>query len=143
MILKELIPAIESAYRVLPGDDHRVVLGFSMGGAGSARLSLRHPEAFAAAASLGGGFRGEDAEIVSALDASLPRLAARKWGLFAVNGDQDRPEAFRPLEPLLREHGIAFQSQVLPNTGHDLGRYYELGLPAALKFLAQRLAPAP
>lgn len=139
MILDELILTVEKQYRVLAGGANRVVLGFSMDGAGSVRLSLRRPDAFAAAATMGGGFWAEDPDATAAVDAKLPKLAERGWGLFAVNGDRDRPDAFRDLAERLKTVGIGFASLALPDTGHDLGRYHELGLPSALKFLTARL----
>ncbi|MEZ6128689.1 MAG: alpha/beta hydrolase-fold protein [Planctomycetaceae bacterium] len=60
MITDELIPLIDRSYRTIPAAESRVVCGFSMGGAGSVHLSLRHPNLFCAAGSWGGAlsFRG-------------------------------------------------------------------------------------
>lgn len=46
MIVEELIPLIDQTYPTKAEAASRVVAGFSMGGAGSARLSLMHPDLF-------------------------------------------------------------------------------------------------
>jgi putative tributyrin esterase len=52
--LDEIVPAVESEFRVRSGRDHRAIAGLSMGGYGALALSLRHPRLFCAAASLSG-----------------------------------------------------------------------------------------
>ena len=54
MIIDELIPLIDQTRPTVGTAAARLIAGFSMGGAGAARLSLLHPTLFAAAASLGG-----------------------------------------------------------------------------------------
>lgn len=46
--LKELIPQIESKYRVRSGREGRAVSGISMGGYGALRFAFAHPELFSA-----------------------------------------------------------------------------------------------
>lgn len=48
MFVQELIPFIESEYRVLKGKQFRGTLGYSMGGFGALILPLKHPEVFSA-----------------------------------------------------------------------------------------------
>ena len=50
----QLIPFIESHFRVQPGRRHRVVAGLSMGGFGAVSYAARHPDMFAAAYSFSG-----------------------------------------------------------------------------------------
>lgn len=45
----ELIPEIESAFRVLPGAKNRALSGLSMGGAGTVIYAMHHPESFSSA----------------------------------------------------------------------------------------------
>jgi len=47
--LRDLIPDVEATYRALSGRDDRVIAGLSMGGYGSVRFVLQHPDMFAAA----------------------------------------------------------------------------------------------
>lgn len=49
---QELIPYMESHYRILPDAMHRAISGLSMGGGGTLVYALRHPELFAAACPL-------------------------------------------------------------------------------------------
>jgi S-formylglutathione hydrolase FrmB len=53
-VVDQLIPLIEDRFRTLPGRDHRAIFGISMGGYGSLMFAGRHPDLFAAAASLSG-----------------------------------------------------------------------------------------
>ena len=54
VIIEELIPHIESNYRVSADRGGRGVAGFSMGGSGAIRLSLRHPRMFRSVVSVAG-----------------------------------------------------------------------------------------
>ena len=54
VIVDELIPHIEANYRVSADRDGRGVAGFSMGGSGAIRLSLRHPRMFRSVVSVAG-----------------------------------------------------------------------------------------
>jgi enterochelin esterase-like enzyme len=106
MIIDELIPRIDQDYPTLNSPESRAIAGFSMGGAGAVRLSLLHPELFAAAASWGGG-AGPDLE--AAVDQSADLLKKRGFGLLLINGEKDRPEAFKPLARKLDAAGISNQ----------------------------------
>jgi S-formylglutathione hydrolase FrmB len=53
-IARELVAHVDSAYRTLAQREHRGIAGLSMGGYGAVSLSLRYPDAFAAAASHSG-----------------------------------------------------------------------------------------
>lgn len=52
MFLDEMMPAVESEYRVRVGKRYRGIAGLSMGGWGSLTLSMRNPELFSGAAAL-------------------------------------------------------------------------------------------
>jgi len=47
--LRDLIPDVEATYRTIAERDGRVIAGLSMGGYGSLRFALQHPDMFAAA----------------------------------------------------------------------------------------------
>ncbi|MEX2138045.1 MAG: alpha/beta hydrolase-fold protein [Pirellulales bacterium] len=47
VIIKDLIPHIDSNYRTIARRDGRIVEGFSMGGFGAAHLGFKYPELFA------------------------------------------------------------------------------------------------
>jgi len=54
VVLYELIPTVDAAYRTIPDRDHRAMAGLSMGGMQTLFISLHHPEAFAYVANLSG-----------------------------------------------------------------------------------------
>jgi enterochelin esterase-like enzyme len=45
-VLKEILPSIESSYRVYTDRDHRAITGLSMGGQESLTIGLTHPQLF-------------------------------------------------------------------------------------------------
>ena len=53
-LTKEVIPAIDQAYRTVPDRRARVIAGLSMGGHGALYLSARHPDLYCAAGSMSG-----------------------------------------------------------------------------------------
>jgi enterochelin esterase-like enzyme len=55
VIVQELVPHIDAAYRTIEDRKGRVIEGFSMGGYGAARLGFKHPDLFGAVSILGGG----------------------------------------------------------------------------------------
>ncbi len=54
MIIEELIPHVDAAYRTRGDASNRAVEGYSIGGYGALHLALAHPGTFAAATSLSG-----------------------------------------------------------------------------------------
>src|SRR5690606_35518431 len=48
--ISDLIPQVESRYRVLADSEHRAIAGLSMGGGQSLAIGLTHPELFTAVA---------------------------------------------------------------------------------------------
>jgi S-formylglutathione hydrolase FrmB len=64
-VIDQLIPLIDARFRTVPNRSERAVLGISMGGYGSMMVAARHPDLFAAAASLSG-----------AVDSNLPANGA-------------------------------------------------------------------
>ena len=49
-IVKDFLPFIEGKYRTLPGAQHRLIEGISMGGYGALLIAFKHPEMFAGVA---------------------------------------------------------------------------------------------
>ncbi|MEX1220270.1 MAG: alpha/beta hydrolase family protein [Solirubrobacterales bacterium] len=60
-VIRQLIPLIDARFRTIANRSHRVIFGISMGGYGAMMLAARHPDLFAAAATLSG-----------AVDSNLP-----------------------------------------------------------------------
>ena len=123
MIIDELLPSIDRDFRTLAKSQSRALSGFSMGGYGSVYLSVMHPELFCAAGSFGGRLRSNE-QYMATVDKVIPTWKNNNFGFFFVNGDNDRPDEFKDFAANLERHGIDNKIMVLPDTGHDLGRYY-------------------
>lgn len=143
MIVDELIPLIDRNYQTKAEAAGRTLAGFSMGGAGSVRLSILHPELFCAAGSWGGALSwrgsGEDSPLLPAAKSGAAKLKSNKFALLTINGDQDHAEGFTPLNKVLKPLGIPHQVVTLDDTKHNLGHYYERSADTMLEFLAERL----
>ena len=143
LIVDELIPLIDKSYPTKADAAGRVVCGFSMGGAGSVHLSLRHPELFCAAASWGGALsfrgRGDESPLLATATENAKQLENHGFALLTINGDQDRPDAFKPLQAVLQPLRIEHKIVTLDDTNHNLGKYYERSADTLLSFLAERL----
>lgn len=146
MIVDELIPLIDSVYPTKATASGRVAVGFSMGGAGSVRLSLLHPDLFCAAGSWGGAlmFRGNPAEspLLPAAKANAAILKKNHFVALLINGDKDRPDAFKLLAETLEPLGVDHTVVVLEDTQHNLGQYHSKSGAAMAKFIGDRLKRA-
>ncbi|MBX7207714.1 MAG: hypothetical protein K1X78_05365 [Verrucomicrobiaceae bacterium] len=92
IVLKELIPHIDRTYRTVAAREGRIIEGFSMGGYGSARLALAHPDMFCAASPMGAGpMQPEFTETPRASPRMRERLFRSVYG-----GDMD---CYRALSP--------------------------------------------
>ncbi|MCC9604926.1 esterase family protein [Blastopirellula sp. JC732] len=143
MIVDELIPLIDNEYPTRAEQSSRVVCGFSMGGAGSVRLSLEHPDLFAAAGSWGGALnwrgRAEDSTMLPVAKQNAGTLKKNNFALLTINGDQDHPEGFDLLKEILTAAEVPHETLVLPETNHNLGKYYNGSKEKTLQFLATHL----
>ena len=143
MIVGELIPKIDQDYLTRAEASGRAVTGFSMGGAGAVRLSILHPDLFCAASGWGGALsrrgRGEDSPLLPAAKANAETMKANNFALLTINGDQDHPKGFLPLQQVLTPLGIVHKIATLPNTKHSLSRYYKLSAGTMIGFLSKHL----
>lgn len=55
VVIDELVPQVDAAWRTIPSRAGRLIEGFSMGGYGAARLGMKYPELFGAISLLGAG----------------------------------------------------------------------------------------
>ncbi|MEP0346414.1 alpha/beta hydrolase, partial [Rhodopirellula bahusiensis] len=122
MIVDELIPLIDSTYPTQAKATSRIVAGFSMGGAGSVRLSLLHPELFCGAGSWGGAlaFRGDPSEspLLPAAENNADTLRQNGYAALLINGDGDRPDAFELLAETFESVKIPHEIVVVDDTKH-------------------------
>jgi enterochelin esterase family protein len=61
-LMKEVVPLVESGYRLAPGRRNRAVMGLSMGGEQALRIGLDHRDQFATVGVFGWGITGPDFE---------------------------------------------------------------------------------
>ncbi|MGM9803733.1 MAG: alpha/beta hydrolase [Muribaculaceae bacterium] len=92
VLIKDLIPYIDSHYRTIASRNARGIEGFSMGGCGALRLAMKYPELFSAVSSVAGAVVAWDEEpLTRALECTFGDInnpASRKY--FEAN----QPEVF-------------------------------------------------
>ncbi len=167
VIVEDLLPHIDAAYRTIPGRAGRCIEGQSMGGFGAARLGFGHPDLFGAVSIAAGALIDLDR-----LLAGPARLFRSVWGgdrayfeacnpwtiarrnadrirgrtrvrLFCGDQDQllDRNARFHEL---LDELGIAHEWIVVPGAGHGYDdKIARLGLGSFAFFAAAFARPDP
>jgi S-formylglutathione hydrolase FrmB len=69
-VIDQLLPLVDARLRTIADRAHRLILGISMGGYGAMMLAARHPDLFAAAASLSGAVDSNNPLLAGALSAS-------------------------------------------------------------------------
>lgn len=128
MITKELVSLIDKNYRTIPRRESRVIGGFSMGGAGSLRLALTHPDIFSAAASWAGGLANRrTGELPPEINVDMLRSLEPTVRLLMIVGyDDGAYGSYLPFIDALREAHYSFTFRTLRGVPHNLGRYYEL-----------------
>jgi enterochelin esterase-like enzyme len=137
MIVKELIPLVDRSYRTIAKPASRAVAGFSMGASGAVRLVTTHPDLFCAAAGWGGGPRSGSNPMSDDVTANAEALKKNGVAIMQIKGDKDRPEGNQEFAKLLDKLGIANEINILKDTDHNLGLYYQRSADQLLKFLAK------
>ena len=106
-LLKDVMPLVESKYRVALGRQNRAIAGLSMGGGQSLKIGLGHLDLFSAVASFSGAipadFETRFADVLKDAQAANARLKV----LWIGCGRQDSLFArSKSLDELLTKHGI-------------------------------------
>jgi enterochelin esterase family protein len=105
-LLEDVMPLVESSYRVRSDAAHRAIAGLSMGGGQSLTIGLNHPQTFAWI----GGFSSAVFEPETTLSAALadPKATDRALRLvwIACGKDDRLIENGRRFSEALKEHGI-------------------------------------
>lgn len=79
--IKELIPTVESKYRIHASRTYRAIAGLSMGGYGSMYMSLRHKELFSMCYAMSGAFVELEPLVAGAKpDGMFENLYVKLWG---------------------------------------------------------------
>lgn len=131
MILNEVLPEVERSYRTRP---QRAVCGFSMGARAASKWLIDHSDIFQVAVAWGGGPS-------SNLVASAGRKALKKsHSLWVVCGDQDPARSVKPTVERLSANLAVCRFTLLPEVGHELGKYHQQTAQEAFKFISESWA---
>lgn len=106
-LVKDIIPFIESAYRVIPNKEGRAITGLSMGGMHSFNITVNNPDLFAYIGVFSAGVRTPTPEI----EKQLETLKASKPKLYWVGCGVTDPLAYtgtKTLVELLKKHNFVF-----------------------------------
>lgn len=79
-IMFDLIPYVDSHYRTVASRRGRAIAGLSMGGYGAMKLGLKHPDMFAATASLSGALAAARPREAHSDDPEFQKLVANVFG---------------------------------------------------------------
>ena len=165
-VFQDLIAEVDAHYRTIASPHERAVAGISMGGYGAMLFSLRHPGAFAFAASISGAFAGP-----SGIESVMPQLKPSTEEAFGAVGSTTRREndvdtligavdlTQQPYfflecgasDPLLSSnrrvveelslHGFAYEYHELP--GAHTWPFWDAALPAMLEVLSRQMHVEP
>ncbi len=95
MLMQDLLPHLESKYRIRSGRENRALLGVSMGGLGALSLAFKHPKLFGSVASHSAAILPKDP---SSLQGRRGGWAKRMvGGLFGEPMDQEKWQRENPL----------------------------------------------
>jgi pimeloyl-ACP methyl ester carboxylesterase len=135
LILRELIPEVDSRFRTIASGGGRALEGFSMGGFGALRFAFLHPELFSSVVTLGGGIPGTREARENA------RQIRGRVGLLLYAGDRDplndgHPRFVEQLK-LLR---IPCEYHVLPGVAHSPQQYHDRIADDMFRFHARHFA---
>ena len=169
-IVEELIPDVDRRFRTVASREGRAVAGLSMGGYGSLKFGLKHPESFAFAASMSGALSAPSYPLDSPTPDWIRPSIARVYGemgtatrrdndIFRIVREMPRSDVAslpyfyldcgtedpffpnsRDFSALLVEKKIPHEFRELPGT-HGWP-YWDRQVREVLRLAAQKLSPA-
>jgi endo-1,4-beta-xylanase len=164
VIIKELIPHIDTTYRTITRRGMRAVEGYSMGGYGAAHLGFKYPDVFGIVGVMAGALIepretvqpavfekmfGADQDYVKANDplellrTNAGAIRGRTRIRIAV-GDQDRLRARdQALHELLGELKIEHEYELVPEVAHNGALFYRTLGPRAFAYYQKALSGPP
>jgi enterochelin esterase-like enzyme len=135
VVHEDLLPYVETHYRVLAERPYRAVAGGSLGGSRAYRLALTHPETFASAGVFGNGLvPGDEGQLFEWIE----KLTAEERPRFFFNTGLQDPYMLNLAEEMidiLDETGIESTS-IFTTGGHDYG-YWISNMPAYWRWVAE------
>ena len=124
VLLKELMPYVDTHFRTLADRDHRALAGLSMGGFETKLITSRNPDAFAYIGLFSGGtFSLDDVERTPGLRDKV-KLAFVSFGSRELEGRRMAPPGGEPFDPranaeAVRAAGVNSVFYVSPDTAHE------------------------
>lgn len=128
VIVKDLIPYVDSSFRTVPDREHRALAGLSMGGMQAYTIGLKHTDLFSSIGGFsgaGGGFGGAPFDVKTAFDGVMADPAAfnrRMRVLFLSIGTaeaQRMQDSVRGFHDALDKAGIRTVFFESPGTDHE------------------------
>lgn len=146
-IIRELIPHVDVTYRTIARREARAIEGFSMGGAGAAKIGFKYPDLFGVVGIVGGALhdlesyrqRGEAFQVIYGGNEEY-YLANDAWSLLKKHADAVRGRTFirvaigdkdelleksTAYHRLLEQLGVEHEFDVLPGATHNPGQVYD------------------
>lgn len=146
-IIRELIPHVDATYRTIARREARAIEGFSMGGAGAAKIGFKHPDLFGAVGIVGGALhdlesyrqRGDAFQVIYGGNEEY-YLANDPWSLLKKHADAVRGRTFvrvaigdkdgllekcTAYHRLLEQLGVEHEFDVVPGATHNPGQVYD------------------
>jgi predicted alpha/beta superfamily hydrolase len=124
VLLKELMPYVDSHFRTLADRDHRALAGLSMGGFETKLITSRNPDVFAYIGLFSGGtFSLDDVESTPGFRDKV-KLAFVSFGSRELEGRRMAPPGGEPFDPranagAVKAAGINSVFYVSPDTAHE------------------------
>jgi enterochelin esterase-like enzyme len=124
VLLKELIPYVDSRFRTLADRDHRAMAGLSMGGFETKLITARNPDVFSHIGLFSGGtFSPEDVESTPGFRDKV-KLAFVSFGSKELEGRRMAPPGGQPFDPranaaAIKAAGVNCVFYVSPGTAHE------------------------
>jgi enterochelin esterase-like enzyme len=124
VLLKELIPYVDSRFRTLADRDHRAMAGLSMGGFETKLITARNPDVFSYIGLFSGGtFSPEDVESTPGFRDKV-KLAFVSFGSKELEGRRMAPPGGQPFDPranaaAIKAAGVNSVFYVSPGTAHE------------------------
>ena len=139
-VFDELIPHVEQTYRVQPGAENRLLVGWSMGGHGAFRFGLEHPDDFAAVWAVDGAMSREPTDYLEFLD----RVRAVEPRITSVGGNLNGDRVEEVID-LFAAEGVEFPYERLP-LDHEFGAFVDADRDAGwptLRWMDAQLGSVP
>lgn len=114
MLINELIPYVDSSFRTIADQQHRAMVGLSMGGMETKTITLNNPEVFSHYGLMCGGvYAPEDLK-------NHPNLKM----VFLSAGSKENPDRIKTVVQVLKDAGLPAVSYVSDNTAHEFQTWH-------------------